>query len=93
MKKRPNCHGILSPTTIPPGIHRFSSDHQSGGVSTWMGDSLGIPHVVGFFFSSSMSCTWSEILGKVQTRAPKSGPMSSRHKLHARTHVCVRACA
>ena len=42
----------LSPTTIPRWIYRFSSDHRSqaasGPVSTWMGDRLGIPGVVGF---------------------------------------------
>ena len=43
-----------SPTTIPHWIYRFSSDHRSqavsGPVSTWMGDRLGIPGVVGFCF-------------------------------------------
>ena len=45
-----------SPTTIPRWIYRFSSDHRSqaasGPVSTWMGDRLGIPGVVGFCFFS-----------------------------------------
>ena len=55
------------PTTIPPWIYRFSSDHRSqarsGQVSTWMGDRLGTPGVVGFtlfyyFFAYAKSPTW-----------------------------------
>ena len=42
-------------TAIPRGKYRFSSDHRSqatsGEVSTWMGDRLGIPRAVDFFFS------------------------------------------
>ena len=41
-------------TTIPSGKYRFSSDHRSqtslGGLSTWMGDRLGILRVVSSFF-------------------------------------------
>ena len=41
-----------SSTTTPQGMYRFSSDHRSqvlsGGVSTWLGDRLGIPRVVDF---------------------------------------------
>ena len=41
-------------TTIPSGKYRFSSDHRSqtslGGVSTWIGDRLGILRVVSSFF-------------------------------------------
>ena len=48
-----------SPTTIPRWIYRFSSDHRSqaasGPVSTWMGDRLGIPGVVGFCFCTHES--------------------------------------
>ena len=44
----------LVPTTIPRRNYWFSFDHQSqatsGTVSTWMGDRLGTPCVVGFFF-------------------------------------------
>lgn len=50
------------PTAIPRWVYRFSSEHRSqaapGGVSTWMGDRLGTPHVVGihyffvFFFNN-----------------------------------------
>ena len=48
----------LVPTTIPRRNYWFSFDHQSqatsGTVSTWMGDRLGTPCVVGFsFFLSS----------------------------------------
>ena len=55
------------PTTIPPWIYRFSSDHRSqarsGQVSTWMGDRLGTPGVVGFtlfyyFFAYAKPPTW-----------------------------------
>ena len=50
--KRLNFYPFPLSTTIPQGKHRFSSDHQSkallGGVSTWMGDCLGIPRVVNF---------------------------------------------
>ena len=41
-------------TTIPSGKYRFSSDHRSytslGGVTTSMGDRLGILRVVSSFF-------------------------------------------
>ena len=50
--KRLNFRPFPLSTTIPQGKHRFSSDHRSealsGGVSTWMGDRLGIPCVVDF---------------------------------------------
>ena len=43
---------FLSSTTTPQETYRFSSDHRSqvllGGVSTWLGDHLGIRRVVGF---------------------------------------------
>ena len=43
-------------TAIPRWKYRFSSDHRSqatsGEVSTWMGDRLGIPRAVDFFFFS-----------------------------------------
>lgn len=43
-----------SPTTIPCWVYRFSSAHRSqaalGEGSTWMGDRLGTPHVVGISF-------------------------------------------
>ena len=49
-------------TTIPQGKHQFSSDHRSyklsGGVSTWMGDRLGIPRVVDFSFSPLFVCPY-----------------------------------
>ena len=42
----------LPPTTTSQKKYRFSSDHRSqtlqSEVSTWMGDRLGIPRVVGF---------------------------------------------
>ena len=42
----------LSSTTTPQGKYRFSSDHRSevllGGVSTWLGDHLGIRCVLNF---------------------------------------------
>ena len=45
---------LLLPTTISRWIYRFSSDHRSQAasslVSTWMGDRLGIPSVVGIFW-------------------------------------------
>lgn len=44
-------HHSLSPTTIPRWVYLFPSAHRSqaalGVVSTWMGDRLGTPHVVG----------------------------------------------
>ena len=46
-------NSLLLPTTISRWIYRFSSDHRSQAasslVSTWMGDRLGIPSVVGIF--------------------------------------------
>lgn len=47
---------LISVTAIAPRIHRFSSDHRSEPrsrqASTWMGDRLGIPGAVIFFFLS-----------------------------------------
>ena len=47
-------------TAIPRWKYRFSSDHRSqatsGQVSTWMGDRLGIPGAVDFFFLRHCFC-------------------------------------
>ena len=46
-------HPLPLSTTTPQGKYRFSSDHRSqvlyGGVSTWLGDHLGIRRVVDFW--------------------------------------------
>ena len=50
----------LLSTAIPRWKYRFSSDHRSqatsGSVSTWMGDRLGIPSAVDYFFFLIISC-------------------------------------
>ena len=47
---------FLTATAIAPRMRRFSSDHRSEArsrpVSTWMGDRLGIPGAVAFFFEN-----------------------------------------
>ena len=71
-----------SPTTIPHWIYRFSSDHRSqavsGPVSTWMGDRLGIPGVVGFC-QFCQNNTWKyQILPKKYTISSQKVQNSSK---------------